>query len=106
MTYFILTMAFLAILTLQLYNIIKLRNIVTEYNEKVERLRGIVDNQEAETRTLLKAYLTESEVTKFYDDASLIVKDRDVVRLFSRLARDEKKHIALLDHCLSEKGVQ
>lgn len=106
MTYFILSMIIISILTLQFYNAKKSKEVVAEFNEKVERLHGIVDKQETETRTLLTAYLTESQVSKFYDDAALIIKDKDVIQLFAKLAKEEKKHIALLENCLSQKGIQ
>lgn len=106
MTYFVLAMIILGILTFQIYNMIQLRNVATDFNEKVERLQSIVDNQQHETRTLLTAYLTESQVIKFYDDAALVLKDKEVIQLFEKLAKDEQKHISLLENCLSKKGVQ
>ena len=105
MTYFILSMIILGILTFQIYNMIKFRNVAAAFNEKIERLQGIVDKQQNETRTLLTAYLTESQVIRFYEDASLIIKDKDVIQLFEKLAKDEKKHISLLENCLAKKGL-
>ena len=106
MTYFILSMIIFAILTFHFYNMIKFRKVAAEFNQKVERLQGIVDEQQTETRTLLTAYLTESQVIRFYDDAASIIKDKDVIQLFAKLAKDEKKHIALLENCLAKKGIQ
>ena len=97
-------MAILGLLTFQIFNMIKMRNIIAEFNEKIERLQGMVDKQQDETRTLLTSYLTESQVIKFYEDAALVIKDKDVIDLFKKLAKDEIKHIALLENCLSKKG--
>ena len=105
MAYIILSMIIIGILTFQFYNTKKFRKVVTELNEKVEILQGVVDKQQTETRTLLTAYLTESQVISFYEDAALIIKDKDVIQLFAKLAKDEKKHIALLENCLAQKGV-
>lgn len=106
MAYFILSMIILGILTFQFYNMRKFRKVVAKFNEKVERLQGIVDKQQTETRSLLTAYLTESRVISFYEDAASLIKDEDVIQLFAKLARDEKKHIALLEKCLAKKELQ
>jgi hypothetical protein len=106
MTYLISSMIVLSILTLYFYKLRKFRKVVAAHNEKLERLQGMVDRRETESRLLLQAYLSESEASKFYSDAASIAKDRDVIRLFSKLARDERKHVALLERCLSEKELQ
>lgn len=106
MIYFILSMIILAILALLFYNMIKFRKVTAEFDEKVQGLQGIIDKQQIETHTLLTAYLTESQVIGFYEDAASIIQDKDVIQLFAKLAKDEKKHIALLENCLAKKGVQ
>ena len=103
MAYFILSVIIVAILAFQFHYTRKFKKVVSKFNEKVERLQGIVDKQQAETSSLLTAYLTESRVISFYEDAASLIKDEDVIQLFAKLARDEKKHIALLEKCMAKK---
>ena len=106
MAYFILSMIIIGILTFHFHNMTKFRKVVAKFNENVERLQGLVDKQQTETSSLLTAYLTESRVIRFYEDSASLIKDEDVIQLFAKLAKDEKKHIALLEKCLATKEGQ
>lgn len=106
MIYTILVLIILGLLSFLFYNTKKNRKVVTEFDKKVQRLQSMIDREQGETRTLLAAYLTESQVTKFYEDSAAFIKDEDVIQLFTKLAKDEKKHIALLEKCLAQKNIK
>lgn len=93
----------LAILTYLIYNIINVKKTIALYQEKIDSLTKMVNRQQEETKSLLTAYMTESRVIAFYGDVSPLIQDQEVVALFNRLAKDEEKHIALLEDCLSRK---
>ena len=75
------------------------------FKEKIEKLQSVVNNQQDETRVLITAYMTESRVISFYNDISPLIQDDEVLQLFNRVAKDEERHISLLENCMSKKSI-
>ncbi|MDH3974883.1 MAG: hypothetical protein OEV42_11440 [Deltaproteobacteria bacterium] len=103
MNFFLISIVILGILTYIMYTIVNFKKTIALYQERIDSLSKMVDKQQAETKSLLTAYMTESRVIAFYGDVSPLIKDQEVVELFNRLAKDEEKHISLLEDCLSRK---
>lgn len=103
MSLFALSAITLVALTYVLYSMIDFKKTMADYKDQIDRLQKIVDTQQSETKVLLTAYMTESRVISFYDDVSPLIKDKEVAELFERLAKDEEKHITLLENCLAGK---
>ena len=95
----------IAIFTWQVYNMIHYKGVIEEFKEKIEKLQSVVNKQQNETRALLTAYMTESRVISFYNDISPLIQDDEVLQLFNELAKDEEKHIALLENCMAKKSL-
>lgn len=105
MTLFVLSFLMLAVLTFQIYNMIHYKSVIEGFKEKIEKLQSAVNKQQNETRSLLTAYMTEARVISFYDDISPLIRDEEVLQLFNKLAKDEEKHIRLLEDCLKKKTI-
>ena len=103
MTIFLISIFMLGVLTYVLYNVVNFKKTIALYQERIETLTNKVNKQQEETKSLLTAYMTESRVIAFYGDVSPLIQDQEVVALFNRLAKDEEKHIALLEDCMSKK---
>lgn len=103
MTIFLISLIMLGVLTYLMYNIINFKKTIALYQERIDSLTNMVNKQQEETKSLLTAYMTESRVIAFYGDVSPLIQDQEVIALFNRLAKDEEKHIALLEDCLSRK---
>ena len=102
MTVFMLSMLMLALMAYVLYQMVNFKKTIADHQEKVEQLSGLVNQQQNETRSLLTAYMSESRAISFYEDVSSLVKDKEVSDLFARLAKDEEKHMMLLEKCLKK----
>ena len=103
MEIFLVSIVMLGVMTYVLYTVVNFKKTIAIYQERIDSLTGMVNKQQEETKSLLTAYMTESRVIAFYGDVSPLVQDQDVIALFNRLAKDEEKHIALLEGCLSGK---
>ena len=103
MFYFVLSILMLAVLTFQIYNIINFKNVITDFQGRIDQLQGKIDREQSETRALLTAYMTETRVISFYDDITPLIRDEEVAQLFRNLVRDEEKHVRLLENCLEKR---
>lgn len=102
MSVFMLSMLMFALMAYVLYQMINFKKTIDDHKEKVEKLTGLVNKQQNETRSLLTAYMSESRAISFYEDVSSLIKDKEVSDLFTSLAKDEEKHMMLLEKCLKK----
>lgn len=105
MSIFVMSIIMLVALSYLFYTMMDFKKTIANYEERIGQLSNLLNTQQDETRVLLTAYMTESRVISFYDDITPLIRDKEVIQLFQRLAKDEEKHISLLENCLAANKI-